>query len=196
MTKIRNTVITGWLFLFAAAVGLNAQTLTIDDCYRLAKENYPLVKQYDLIEKTKGFSIENAQKAYLPPFGIYGQATYQSDVTGIPLDFEALKPVLGDHVPTIPEMSKDQYILYGDVSYLLTGLVTNKTQTDLAKANAEIETQKLEVELYTLRERIHSLFLGVLLIDAQLAQVELVKRDIENGIARTEVAIAGGVALR
>jgi outer membrane protein TolC len=64
------------------------------------------------------------------------------------------------------------------------------------RANAEIETQKIEIELYKLRERINSLFFGVLLIDAQLAQTELVKNDIQNGISRTEIAIANGVALR
>ena len=193
MIKIKNALFAGWLF---AAVGLNAQTLKIDDCYRLAKENFPLVKQYELIEKTKEFSIENAQKAYLPQFGIYGQATYQSDVTKIPLDFEAMRPILGNNVPTIPEMSKDQYKLYGEVSYSLTDLATNKNQTDLIRANAEIETQKIEVELYKLRERINSLFFGVLLIDAQITQIELVKKDIQNGIDRAEVAIANGVALR
>jgi hypothetical protein len=35
MIKIRNAIFTEWFF---AAVGLNAQTLKIDDCYRLAIE--------------------------------------------------------------------------------------------------------------------------------------------------------------
>jgi len=191
--NVKNAIFFGWLF---SAIGLNAQTLKIDDCYRLAKENFPLVKQYELIEKTREFSIENAQKAYLPQFGIYGQVTYQSDVTKIPLNFEALKPILGNNVPTIPEMSKDQYKLYGDISYSLTDLATTKNQKDLIKANAEIEAQKIEIELYKLRERINSLFFGILLIDAQIAQTELVKKDIQNGIERAEVAIVNGVALR
>ena len=193
MINIKNTLLLSWLF---ASVGLSAQTLKIDDCYRMAREIFPLVKQYELIEKTKEFSIENAQKAYLPQIGVYAQATYQSEVTKIPLDFEALKPILGNKVPTIPEISKDQYKFYGDISYSLTGLVTNKNQSDLVKANAEVEKQKLEVELYKLRERINSLFFGILLIDEQIAQTELVKKDIQSGIERAEVAFKNGVALR
>lgn len=193
MIKIKNTLLLSWLF---ATVGLSAQTLKIEDCYQMARENFPLVKQYELIEKSKEFSIENAQKAYLPQIGIYAQATYQSEVTKIPLDFEALKPILGNNVPTIPEISKDQYKVYGDISYSLTGLVTNKNQSDLVKANAEVEKQKLEVELYKLRERINSLFFGVLLIDEQIVQTELVKKDIQSGIERAEVAVRNGVALR
>ena len=42
MFKVKHALLTGWLI---AAVGLAAQTLKIDDCYRLAKENFPLVKQ-------------------------------------------------------------------------------------------------------------------------------------------------------
>ena len=193
MINIKNTLLLSWLF---ASVGLSAQTLKIDDCYRMAREIFPLVKQYELIEKTKEFSIENAQKAYLPQIGVYAQATYQSEVTKIPLDFEALKPILGNNVPIIPEISKDQYKFYGDISYSLTGLVTNKNQSDLVKANAEVEKQKLEVELYKLRERINSLFFGILLIDEQIAQTELVKKDIQSGIERAEVAVKNGVALR
>ena len=193
MINVKNTLLLSWLF---ASVSLSAQTLKIDDCYRMAREIFPLVKQYELIEKTKDFSIENAQKAYLPQIGVYAQATYQSEVTKIPLDFEALKPILGNKVSTIPEISKDQYKFYGDISYSLTGLVTNKNQSDLVKANAEVEKQKLEVELYKLRERINSLFFGILLIDEQIAQTELVKKDIQSGIERAEVAIKNGVALR
>ena len=82
MIIIKNTLLLSWLF---ASVGLSAQTLKIDDCYRMAREIFPLVKQYELIEKTKEFSIENAQKAYLPQIGVYAQATYQSEVTKRPI---------------------------------------------------------------------------------------------------------------
>jgi len=44
-------------FLFlAAALHLSAQkTLTIEQCYGLARQNYPLLKQHDLIQKNKRF---------------------------------------------------------------------------------------------------------------------------------------------
>ena len=192
MIKIKNAIVLGWLF---AAFGLNAQTLKIDDCYAKAEANFPLVKQYKLIEKTREFSIENARKAYLPQFGIYGQATYQSDITQIPIDFSNV-PIPGLSDIKMPTISKEQYKIYGEVSYSLTNLITNKNQTDLVKAGAEIEAQKIEVELYKLRERINSLFFGILLIDAQITQTEMVKKDIQNGITCTETAIENGVALK
>ena len=101
-----------------------------------------------------------------------GQATYQSDVTQIPVSLPGLN---------IPVISKDQYRLYGEVSQSITDLFTVRNQQKVIHANADIEIQKTEVELYKLRERINNLFFGILMIDAQIGQVELLKKDIKTG---------------
>jgi outer membrane protein TolC len=69
-------------------------------------------------------------------------------------------------------------------------------QKDLVEKNAEVETHKLEVELYKLRERIDQVFFGILLIDQQLKQTELLKKDILAGIEKTNAAIANGTSLK
>lgn len=169
------------------AMAQQSNSLTLDNCLEMAKQNYPLIKQYTLIEKTKEYSIANAQKGVLPQFNIAGQATYQSAVTQVPISLPNVD---------IPTMSKDQYRLYGEVSQSITDLFTVKDQKEYINANSEIETQKTEVELYKLRERINNLYFGILLIDAQIQQTELLKKDIKSGIEKTNVAIANGVALK
>ena len=169
------------------AMAQQNNSLTLDNCLEMAKQNYPLIKQYTLIEKTKEYSIANAQKAYLPQFNVAGQATYQSAVTQIPISLPNVD---------IPTMSRDQYRLYGEVSQSITDLFTVKDQKEYINANSEIEVQKTEVELYKLRERINNLFFGILLIDAQIQQTELLKKDIQSGIEKTNVAIANGIALK
>ena len=162
-------------------------SLTIDSCFEMAKRNFPLVKQYALIDKSKSYSIDNANKSYLPQFNIGGQATYQSEVTHIPISLPNVK---------IAELSKDQYKLYGEISQAVTDLFTTKDYRELISANAEIEGQKIEVELYKLKERISNLFFGILLIDAQIQQTEFLKKDIQSGIDKVSVAIAYGTALK
>ena len=162
-------------------------SLTIDSCFEMAKRNFPLVKQYALIDKSKAYSIDNANKSYLPQFNIGGQATYQSAVTHIPISLPNVK---------IAELSKDQYKLYGEVSQAITDLFTTNDYRELISANAEIEGQKIEVELYKLKERISNLFFGILLIDAQIQQTELLKKDIQSGIDKVNTAIAYGTALK
>lgn len=43
-----------------------AQIVTLDECQRLAQENYPLIKQYDLIRQTTDYSVSNISKGWLP----------------------------------------------------------------------------------------------------------------------------------
>jgi outer membrane protein TolC len=182
------------LLILATGLQVTAQYsdgLTIDSCYALAKRNYPLVMQYGLIEKSKTYSIDNVSKGYLPQVNIGGQVTYQSDVT---------KPTLNQNLPgSLPLfeiISKDQYKIYGEVVQPITDLFTLTNQKDLAKANAGVDVQKLEVELYKLRERIDQIYFGMLLIDQQTEQTEILKRDIQTGIDKTTAAIENGVGLK
>ena len=184
MIKTIAFTISYWLIAISYT---NAQTLGLERCYQLAESNYPLVQQYALIDKTKEYSITNAAKGYLPQFHIGGQASYQSDVTQIPISLPNID---------IPSLSKDQYKIYGEVSQPITDLFTVKHQKELIHANTAVEEQKIDVELYKLKERINQLYFGILLIDAQIAQTEILKKDIQSGINKNNTAIANGIALK
>lgn len=164
-----------------------AKQLSIDSCYAMARRNYPLVKQMGLIEKTKAYSIDNAAKGYLPQLNVSGQATYQSEVTALPISMPDVD---------IPSLSKDQYRIYTEINQPITDLFTIDEQMKMIETNTLIAEQKVEIELYQLRERINQLFFGILLIDAQIRQLELLKRDIQSGIDKINAAIANGTALK
>lgn len=190
----RLLIFTGILLLVLLTFQNSAQTknsLTIDSCYVLAKRNYPMVQQFDLINQSKNYSLDNVSKGYLPQVKIGGQATYQSDVT---------QPTLNENLPgSLPlfeTISKDQYKIYGEVVQPITQLFTLDNQKDLVEANSRIETQKLEVELYKLNERINQVYFGILLIDLQLEQNALMKKDIQAGMDQTSSAIKNGIALK
>ncbi|MFA6745006.1 MAG: transporter, partial [Bacteroides graminisolvens] len=73
-----------WILIGCFAAHSQAQ-ITLESCRQKAQTNYPLVRQYELIEKTKEFSVSNAAKGYLPQFSLSAKATYQSDATTINL---------------------------------------------------------------------------------------------------------------
>ncbi|HQP78207.1 MAG TPA: TolC family protein, partial [Saprospiraceae bacterium] len=184
----RNLWAVGILLTFGQQLsGQTGNSLRLDSCFEMAKRNYPFVRQYALIDKAREYSLDNARKGYLPQLTMMGQATYQSDVTEIPISLPGLN---------IPTLSKDQYRLYAEVSQSITDLFTVKDQQAYINANSDIEIHKTEVELYKLRERVNSLFFGILMIDAQIGQVELLKKDINTGIEKAQVAITNGVALK
>ncbi len=164
-----------------------AQTLTLEQCYTLARNNYPVGKQLALIEKTRDYTVNNAAKGTLPQLSVSAQATYQSAVTGLPIEIPNMK---------IPTVSKDQYKVFGEVSQSLTDGPIVSQQKELARTNAAAQTQQVEVELYKLRERVNQLFFGRLLLDAQIRQTDLLKNDIRVGLKKNQAAITNGTALK
>ena len=171
--------------LFAGAQPL--QQLSLATAWELAQKNYPAVKQKDLVRQTAGISVENLQKGFLPQFSISGQATYQSDVTSVPISIPGF---------SIEAPNKDQYKLVADVNQLIYDGGLTREQKTLQQLNAKVEDQKVEVELYKVKERINQLFLSILYLDEQLKQVELVKKDIETGIKKVEAQVQNGVAFK
>ena len=181
-------------FIFFAAflypVSIFAQTakpLSLADCYNLAKQQYPLAKKKELINTSELYSVENASKTFYPQVNVFGQASYQSDVTEVPIKLPNAN---------IPTISKDQYKVYAEVSQLIFDGGVNKLQQHSIHANAAVEKQQLEVELYKLRDRVSQLYFGILLLNEQLVQSGILKNDIQLGLNKTNAAIANGIALR
>ena len=162
--------------------------LSLEQCYRLAGENYPLIKQRELISQSRDYNLQNATTGYLPSASVNAQQSYQSDVTGVP-------SVPGVE-PLIPPVSKNQYKAYGDVVLpLYDGGVIHSQKQSIA-ANAKVEEQSLDVELYKLHERVNQLYFGILLLDGQLEQQVLIREDLQNGLKLAEASIANGTALK
>lgn len=164
-----------------------AGPLTLEKARELARQNYPAIRQKELVKKTADISIENLQKGFLPQFSLSGQATYQSDVTKVSV------PIPGFN---IEPPGKDQYKLVAEASQLLYDGGMTREQKTVQQLNAVVEDQKLEVELYKITDRVNQLFLGVLFLDEQLKQTELVKADIQTGLKKMEAQLQNGVVFK
>ena len=161
--------------------------LTLEEANRLARNNFPAIKQLDLVKQTAGLHVENLKKGFLPQLSFNGQATYQSDVTGLNLSLPGVK---------IDPINKDQYKLSAEISQLLYDGNQNRSEREKQLLHAEVEQQKVEVELYKLRERINQLFMNILFMEAQMKQANLVKKEIDDGINKVEAQVQNGIVLR
>jgi outer membrane protein TolC len=184
------------LVFLVAALHISAQkSLTIDQCYSLARQNYPLLKQHDLIQKTKDFTLQNAWRGYIPQINVNGQATYQSETTNFADVFGSLPPQFAGLIK-FPNYSKDQYRITGEVSQTIFDGEASKFKKENANVQAEISEQSLEVNLYSLRDRVNQVYFGVLLIDQELLQNDIQQNDIQNGIDKTQALVNNGNAYR
>ena len=71
------------LFLGLMILPMMVTAQTLEECQQAAERNYPLIRQYGLIEKTTELTVANIQKGWLPQVSASAQATYQSDVVAI-----------------------------------------------------------------------------------------------------------------
>ena len=117
---------------------------------------------------------------------ISGKAQYQSDVVEMPFDI----PGFDFNLP------HDQYSLVGEVSQTIWDGGSTASKKRLLRADANIQSQQLEVTLYSIRQRVENIFLGILLIDKQIVQNEIVIKSLYRNRETVQAGIEHGVSYR
>lgn len=175
--------------LLLASLALQRQAgaqVTIDSCMRMARENYPQIRQLNLIEEASRYEIASIAKSWLPHLNISGKATYQSDVVEMPFEI----PGFTFNLP------HDQYSLVGEISQTIWDGGTTGSQKDVAASGARVQKEQVEVSLYSLNERVEKIFLGILLYDGQLQQNGILMQSLERNARQAQACIESGTAYR
>lgn len=159
--------------------------ITLDECRSLARANYPLIKRFSLVEQSRSLSVSNASKAWLPQVSLSARASYQSDVTRIPVDIPGVD---------ISPMSKDQYDVSVHVSQQIYDGGSVSSSKRLADARSDVEREKVNVAIYDVYERVDQLYFGILLLDEQIRQVRLLQDDLSLSSKSVSGMLRGGVA--
>ena len=178
------------LLMTSLAVRAQHTVYTLEKCYALARQNYPLIKKHDLIARSSNYSIENAGKGWLPQFSVSGQASYQSQT----IDFQ--KAVGGGPGLLIPPLSKDQYKIQAEVDQHIFDGGRIKNEKDMIQASEASQQQSLEVQLYQLNDRINQLYFSILLIDEQIRQNEITKSNFQTAANQAKAAYDNGTAFK
>ncbi len=174
------------ILIYGVSSAQSLDKITLEECYEWSRLNYPLIKQLELIDKSSEYSLANASKSYLPQININGQFTYQSDVTSLPISLPNVE---------VPTVSKDQYKVYAEIYQPLTNAVgVNHFKKEMI-ANAAVDKQKIEVDLYQLRERVNQVYFGILLLEEQTKQLEILQSDLNGTIEKIDAAIENGISI-
>lgn len=172
------------ILMFFCAGASHAQ-VTLEQCKAWARDNYPVIKQYGLVEQSRRFTVENAAKAWLPQVGVSGTASYQSDVTTIPITLPGVD---------IPTLSKDQYDVNITVSQQVYDGGAVSSAKRLTEAQGDVGREQVSVAMYDVNRRIDELFFGILVLDEQLKQVGVLQEDLSLSLASVKAMVKGGVA--
>jgi len=170
------------LVTFGGSLAASAH-ITLTECQTKAQANYPLIKQYGLIEKAKDYNLSNVGKGYLPQITFSAKASYQSEVTEVPIN-----------IPGVKGMNKDQYGATVDVNQVVWDGGAIRSKRENLRTLSEVEKKNLDVELYTLNDRVNQLYFGILLLDAQLEQNRLFQEELQRNCDKISICIKNGIA--
>lgn len=174
------------LLLFCSIISFGQQQLTLDECYNLLYKNYPLAQQSILLEKQNLLDLEVIHTENLPKLEFAAQATYQSDVTKIPIEIPNF---------TIDPLNKDQYKTTISVNQLIyAGGLINAT-SEAKKADLKTNLKQVDVTIYQLKKQVNQLYFSILLQQEKKALLQSKKQLLEAKLKEVKAGVKYGVLL-
>lgn len=172
---------------------LRLPAITLEDCYRLVRENYPLIHQYDLTAKMSRYSFENAAAGYIPRVTLSGQASYQSDAVAFPDEFNSMLQAFGINMSALP---KDQYKVQLSISQTIWDGGYAKAQREAVEAEQEVSELTLDKDMDALKTRINQMYFGILVMEANIRASNCMDTLLVSNMKVVESAVANGTATR
>lgn len=169
-----------------AILPMALQAQTLDECQKAAEQNYPLIRQYDLIGKTTELTVANIGKGWLPQISASAQATLQSDVVSWPDQMKTMMTGMGIEMKGL---KKDQYRVGIDINQTVYDGGAISSQKAIAREQGKVETAQTEVNIYNVRKRVNEMYFSLLLLNDQI----LLNRDLEELLAGNERKLASMV---
>lgn len=171
--------------LFISSLSSAQEILTLEECYELAQENYPLARQLTLLEEKTARELEVIGKDYLPKIDLNAKATYQSDVIEIPLQTPQ----------GIEAVDKDQYRATVDVEQLIFNGGKLEARRQLKEAELQAQKQEVKVNLYQVKKRINRYYFASLQLREQMDLLHSKQEALAERIGELESAVKYGAAL-
>ena len=173
------------VFILSILISPCLAQLDIDQCHDMARQQYPLIKQYGLLEKSEAYTLSNAMKAFLPEVKFSFGANGFTD----PINSSPKTDAMG-----MGDMKN--YLLNGSIqiSQLIYDGGAISAQRKLIKAQAEADKKQLDVRLYEINQRVDQLYFGILMIDEQSKQLKLLQNDLTLTLNTVQALMNGGLA--
>ena len=178
--------------MLLASLPMQSAAISLEECYTLARNNYPLVRQYELTEAMSRYSFENAAMGYVPQISIGAQATLQSDVTEFPGAFDRLLAAAGVEMTGL---SHDQYKVQLDIRQTIWDGGYSKARREAVKAQAEVSRLTLDKDIDALKTRINQMYFGILVMEENIRTSLYMDTLMTSNMKVVESAVRNGTAL-
>lgn len=176
-----------FILFILVSFSLSAQeALSLEECYIIVEENYPLAKQSNLLEEKSKTEVSVLNKVKLPQINLNAQATYQSDIIQLPIELPNI---------SLNSPNKDQYRATLDVNQLIYNGGSISAKINLKKAELKTQQQHVVVNLHTLKTRVNQNYFNVLLIQEQIKQLRSKKEQLDERLTEVKSGVKHGAIL-
>jgi len=165
--------LTSMFLLWVLIPVATSQTVTLTECYEMARDHYPLLRGKEKLARMTDLNVQNVKNQWLPQTEVSGQASWQNEVPGV--ETETAMPGM-----SLPEAPKDQYKVLLDVNQTLYDAGRTSARSQLEEVSGKLEQQDIDVQLYQLRHRITELYFSILMAREQEQQVLSKIRTIDS----------------
>ncbi|MCF8273491.1 MAG: TolC family protein [Flavobacteriaceae bacterium] len=173
-----------YALLFITSAVFAQEPLSLNQCYQLLDKNYPMVKQNELFEKQSSIDSEIITNKTLPQLNLEAQATYQSEVTQVPI------PNIG-----IDPLNKDQYRAIATLNQLIYNDGFINASLEAKSAHLKTQKKQIEVNLYALKKQVNQLYFSILLLQEKKALLNAKNVQLNSRISEVKSGIEYGVIL-
>ena len=173
-----------YALLFITSAVFAQEQLSLNQCYQWLDKNYPMVKQRELFEKQNSIDSQIITNKTLPQLNLEAQATYQSEVTQVPIPNTGIDP-----------LNKDQYRATATLNQLIYNDGFINASLEAKSAHLKTQKKQIEVNLYALKKEVNQLYFSILLLQEKKALLNAKKDQLNSRISEVKSGIEYGVIL-
>lgn len=128
----------------------------------------------------------NIKVNYLPRISFNAEAKWQSDVTSVNASIPGV---------SLPSPGKDSYDFTVDVSQLIWDSGTTSARLKVEEDSRLLEQNKVETEIYSLKEKVVGLFFALNSVDIAIQQLQIMADELDKRIAELQAGVNAGAIL-
>lgn len=181
------------IFIGLIMLPIMLQAQTLEECQRAAENNYPLIRQYGLIDKTTELTVDNIQKGWLPQVSALAQFTYQSDVPSWPDQMKSMMTGMGIDMKGL---RKDQYKIGVDVSQTVYDGGALSSQKAIAREQGSVQKAQNDVSMYQIHKRVNEMYFSLLMLNEQIKLNSDLQKLLEGNERKLASMVNSGTAAK
>lgn len=158
--------------------------LSLNEARSMARNNYPAIRQYRMIEQSRDFTLDNVMKGWLPQVSISAGAYGFTDILKSDKKMEQAGMDMNNFMANASVMIKQSVYDGGQIA----------ARKKVVWAESQVQKQQLDVSMYAINEQVDQLFFSILLLDEQLKQNALLQKDLATSEQTIRSMMAGGIA--